>query len=67
MANCTRPPALNDKWQIKHISSIAQLTSQLHTDIPTEGVVNSTVGCMDAGCTGEDFIYRIILFNSYSA
>lgn len=53
MANCTRPPALNDKWQKKkkkkHISSIARLTSGLHTDIPAESVVKGTVGCMDAG------------------
>lgn len=35
MANCTRRPALSDEWQKqkkKHISSMAQLTSQLHTD-----------------------------------
>lgn len=55
MANCTRPPALNDKWQKKHISSIAQLTSRLHTDIPAESVVKSTVGCMDAGWHWKGF------------
>lgn len=60
MANCTRPPALNDKWQKKHISSIAQLTSQWLADSPTGSVLNSTVGCMDEGSTGEDFI--LILF-----
>lgn len=39
-----------------HISSIAQLTSQQLADSPTGSVLNSTVGCMDVGCTGEDFI-----------
>lgn len=56
MANCTRPPALNDKWLKKHISSIAQLTSQWLANSPSGSVLNSTVGCMDVGWTGEDFI-----------
>lgn len=53
--------------QKQHISSFAQLTSQLNSDIPPESVLNSTVGCMDAGCTAEGFLYRLILFNSYRA
>lgn len=58
MANCTEPPALKDKWHKKPVPSIAQLTSQLHTDILPESVVKSTVGCMDADCTGGDFIWN---------
>lgn len=66
MANCTQPPALNDKWQQqkKHISSNAQLTSRLHTDIPAESVVKSSAGCMKT-VTGEAFYSHSAAVRSY--
>lgn len=53
MANCARPPALNDEWQEKkkHIPSTAQLTSRLLADGLTKSVLNSTVGRTDVACT----------------
>lgn len=49
----------------EHISSIAQLTSWLHTDFPAEGAVEAAVGCVGVGRLRMIW-YRIIPLDSYS-